>query len=216
MPTSWSRIRRLFGAGSAASSVENRVRNVRNTRYRSNKVGVRFNLSTKEQHKSSWVSLLALCGAAAAVCGALVLAFDRKEPSPAAAAISSPNAILVEQSASYSGRFEKCGRIRSTCVVDGDTLWLNGVKIRIADIDTPEISKPQCQAEYELGMRATHRLIELLNEGEFNVATTTEWGDEDRYGRKLRLIVRNGQSVGDRLVREGFAHRWEGHKVPWC
>ena len=45
------------------------MRNVRNTRYRSNKVGVRFNLSTKEQHKSSWVSLLALCGAAAAVCG---------------------------------------------------------------------------------------------------------------------------------------------------
>ena len=24
------------------------------------------------------------------------------------------------------------------CVVDGDTIWLNGQKIRIADIDTPE------------------------------------------------------------------------------
>ncbi len=33
-------------------------------------------------------------------------------------------------------------KFRRTCVVDGDTIWLEGVKIRIADIDTPEISQP--------------------------------------------------------------------------
>ncbi|HEV7435057.1 MAG TPA: hypothetical protein VGO22_09340, partial [Pseudorhizobium sp.] len=31
---------------------------------------------------------------------------------------------------------------RWNCVVDGDTFWLQGVKIRIADIDTPELSPP--------------------------------------------------------------------------
>jgi micrococcal nuclease len=45
---------------------------------------------------------------------------------------------------------------RRTCVVDGDTFWLEGEKIRIADIDTPEISEPKCDAEYQLGMKATH------------------------------------------------------------
>lgn len=30
------------------------------------------------------------------------------------------------------------GPLRTTCVVDGDTIWMGGVKIRIADIDTPE------------------------------------------------------------------------------
>ena len=38
--------------------------------------------------------------------------------------------------------FAVCGMVRRTCVVDGDTIWLEGVKIRIADIDTPEISQP--------------------------------------------------------------------------
>jgi endonuclease YncB( thermonuclease family) len=35
-------------------------------------------------------------------------------------------------------RFAVCGLIRHTCVIDGDTIWLEGVKIRVADIDTPE------------------------------------------------------------------------------
>lgn len=117
--------------------------------------------------------------------------------------------------ANYAVQFAKCGRVRTTCVVDGDTFWLNGQKIRIADIDTPEISKPQCSEELALGLRATDRLIVLLNEGTFALAIS-EWGDEDRYGRKLRLIVRQGASIGDRLVQEGLAHRWNGHKIPWC
>lgn len=154
------------------------------------------------------------------LCGALVLAFDRKEGAPASVADSSPTARLREsisgQSANYAARFEMCGRIRSTCVVDGDTIWLDGVKIRIADIDTPEISKPQCQGEYELGMRATQRLIEMLNEGEFSLASSAQGKDRDRYGRTLRLIVRNGESLGERLIREGLAHRWDGGKTSWC
>ena len=55
--------------------------------------------------------------------------------------------------------------IRFNCVVDGDTFWMQGSKIRIADIDTPEISDPKCQSEYDLGMKAQGRLRELLNEG---------------------------------------------------
>ena len=33
------------------------------------------------------------------------------------------------------------------CVVDGDTIWLGGQNIRIADIDAPETHKPRCASE---------------------------------------------------------------------
>lgn len=112
-------------------------------------------------------------------------------------------------------RFETCGAIRITCVVDGDTFWLNRQKIRIADIDTPEISQPQCQGEYDLGMAAKARLIALLNGGPFELRSAGS-RDIDNYGRLLRLVIRNEVSIGDQLVEEGLAHRWVGHKQSWC
>jgi endonuclease YncB( thermonuclease family) len=52
---------------------------------------------------------------------------------------------------------------RITCVVDGDTFWLDGVKIRIADIDAPELSPARCEAERLKGEAAKSRLQRLLN-----------------------------------------------------
>lgn len=116
---------------------------------------------------------------------------------------------------STSQRFDLCGITRRTCVVDGDTFWLEGVKIRIADIDTPEISEPKCDSEYQLGMKATYRLRDLLNEGAFEIRQVGN-RDEDRFGRKLRIVVRAGQSIGDQLVSEGLARTWIGRREPWC
>ncbi|MDI7864146.1 thermonuclease family protein [Rhizobiaceae bacterium n13] len=114
-----------------------------------------------------------------------------------------------------SGPFRKCGSVRHTCVVDGDTFWLDGVKIRIADIDTPEVSEPRCASEARLGARATDRLVSLLNGGAFDLEPLPD-RDEDRYGRKLRIVVRNGRSIGDILVSEGLARTWSGRREPWC
>lgn len=114
-----------------------------------------------------------------------------------------------------SGMFSHCGIVRRTCVVDGDTFWLHGQKIRIADIDTPEVSQPQCAAEKALGNRATDRLIYLLNQGPFEMTPTGD-RDEDQYGRKLRVVVRAGRSLGDQLVSEGLARTWTGRREPWC
>nr|WP_275588720.1 thermonuclease family protein [Croceicoccus hydrothermalis] len=123
-----------------------------------------------------------------------------------------PQALFQQAS---SRQFDICGSIRRTCVVDGDTFWLDGVKIRIADIDTPEISEPRCDYEYQLGMRATHRLVELLNAGPFELRTIGN-RDEDQYGRKLRVVTRGGRSLGDQLVSEGLARTWTGRREPWC
>ena len=67
---------------------------------------------------------------------------------------------------------EKCGSgERITCVVDGDTIWLNGEKIRMQGYDTPEPTTDICGGNYErqLAGQATNRLVQLLNEGEFSV-----------------------------------------------
>lgn len=100
------------------------------------------------------------------------------------------------------------------CVVDGDTIWLNGVKIRIADIDAPETHEPRCASERELGDHATRRLHDLLESGPITLKRIHR--DDDVYGRKLRIVLVDGTSVGDILVREGLA-RYYGHgRRPWC
>jgi micrococcal nuclease len=102
----------------------------------------------------------------------------------------------------------------TNCVVDGDTFWMDGQKIRIADIDTPETHPPRCPEEAALGEQATQRLRALLNEGPITLETTDR--STDQYGRALRIVKRNGQSLGAILVTEGLARPWEGYRRPWC
>ena len=103
---------------------------------------------------------------------------------------------------------------RTTCVVDGDTFWLEGEKIRIADINAPETHAAGGAAEQALGDRATRRLIELLNAGPFTLET--EGRAVDRYGRALRVVRRGQQSLGAQLVAEGLAEPWRGKRSDWC
>jgi micrococcal nuclease len=100
------------------------------------------------------------------------------------------------------------------CVVDGDTFHYHFTTIRIADIDTPETHPPRCAHEAELGRRATLRLQELLNLGPFTLEAIDR--DRDQYGRELKIVMRGGASLGERLVNEGLARRWTGSRRPWC
>lgn len=98
-------------------------------------------------------------------------------------------------------------------VIDGDTFDYGGERIRIADIDTPEL-RGRCEEEKRLARAATVRLGDLLAEGPFELHRLGR--DEDRYGRKLRIVVRDGRSLGDALVAEGLARTWTGRREPWC
>jgi endonuclease YncB( thermonuclease family) len=112
-------------------------------------------------------------------------------------------------------RFGICGRPpHSSCVIDGDTFYLNGQSIRLADIDAPETHPARCTYEATLGTRATRRLHDLLNAGP--LVLKTGFRDVDRYGRKLRVVHRDGRSVGRILVSEGLARKWTGHRSSWC
>lgn len=120
---------------------------------------------------------------------------------------------IVTPGDALRARFGLCHSGGGTnCVVDGDTFWFQGQKIRIADIDTPETHPPRCAEEARLGAAATERLHGLLNAGPFSLA-----GEEtDRYGRALRTVTRGGDSLGGVLVDEGLARWYGGGRQPWC
>lgn len=128
---------------------------------------------------------------------------------------SVPRASNAPATDTLSARFGFCHSGGGTnCVVDGDTFWFRGEKYRIADIDTPETHGPRCAAEAALGARATERLQALLNAGPFSLEVGDR--DTDRYGRALRIVTRNDESLGAILVTEGLARSWDGGRHPWC
>lgn len=117
--------------------------------------------------------------------------------------------------------FEKCvpGQKRSateTCVVDGDTIWLDGVKIRLKDFDTPEPQTNICggRSEIDLAHRASDRLIELLNTNDWSIEYFG-W-DSTQEKRRLATIRVNGVDVGQTLVSERLARWWPDGEEWWC
>lgn len=126
-----------------------------------------------------------------------------------------PLALDVNVAPVESGDFDFCHTGGGfNCVVDGDTFYYQGDKIRIADIDTPETHDYGCDSEQELGNAARVRMQELLNNGAFSLSAIDR--DTDRYGRLLRIVERDGKSLGGVLVDEGLARWYEGGRQPWC
>ncbi|KQQ73795.1 hypothetical protein ASF70_08320 [Rhizobium sp. Leaf321] len=102
-----------------------------------------------------------------------------------------------------------------TCVVDGDTIWQDGVKMRLLDIDTPETFQAQCDWERTLGNQAKLRLQALMSRG-YRIADS---GDKDRTSDRrglVRVILPDGRDAGQELLREGFAQPWPNKGNRWC
>lgn len=101
---------------------------------------------------------------------------------------------------------------RITCVVDGDTLWYQGMKIRLLDIDAPEV-KGHCVNERELAQAATAELTRLLNTGLVRIA----FDGQDKFSRHLaRIWVREGE-VGPAMITAKLAEPFgQRGPSPWC
>ncbi|MEC5292643.1 thermonuclease family protein [Aurantimonas sp. C2-6-R+9] len=100
-----------------------------------------------------------------------------------------------------------------TCIVDGDTGWERGVKWRALDVDTPEISQPECAEERRLGLKARERLRQLMAGG-----YRIEWtGGRGRYGRELaNVILSDGRDAGQVLIEESLSQPWPNEGNRWC
>ncbi|MGQ0661573.1 thermonuclease family protein, partial [Sphingosinicella sp.] len=53
-------------------------------------------------------------------------------------------------------------------VIDGDTFDYRGMRVRVADIDTPE-REGRCPEETALAARATRRMRDLIDDGPFTL-----------------------------------------------
>lgn len=136
-----------------------------------------------------------------------------RETAPQAAFAAAP---AVANVAERQVQFSMCsGSKRRTCIVDGDTIWLDGKNLRLMSFDTPEPHSAICggAAEVALAKRASARLRELLNGNAFSVET---FGLDGTGKRILATIRIHGRDVGDILIEEGLARRWPDGDEWWC
>lgn len=100
-------------------------------------------------------------------------------------------------------------------VIDGDTVEIGGLNVRLVGFDTPETWKPGCDYEQALGELATSRLVELVGSGA-GVDVVMLPG-RDRYGRGLARLSVGTRDVGEVLIAEGLARPYEGgRRARWC
>jgi hypothetical protein len=60
--------------------------------------------------------------------------------------------------------FEENG-LRRIVIIDGDTIDVQGERIRILNIDAPESFRSRCEVELKLALRTKERLAQLLHSG---------------------------------------------------
>ena len=104
--------------------------------------------------------------------------------------------LSMQISNNQSNDIELVGSV--TKVVDGDTLDINGIRIRLALVDTPEIG----QHGYE---RAKHFVESLCvgKKGELDVDSGQRRGD--RHGREVGVVYCDGVNVNDKLMANKMA-----------
>lgn len=110
-----------------------------------------------------------------------------------------------------------------TSIYDGDTFKVNlkevpaifGEKltIRIANIDTPEL-KGKCKQEKILARRAKQFTVERLRQSKSILLKNPKRG---KYFRVIAEVYIDGQNLGEELLKEGLAVKYDGGKRKnWC
>ena len=87
-------------------------------------------------------------------------------------------------------------------VVDGDTITMsNGEKVRLIQIDTPELASKECY-----GIQAKSELSKLISQaGELSLTSDPNLDDVDKYGRLLRYVFIGNTNLNLKLIEIGAA-----------
>lgn len=108
------------------------------------------------------------------------------------------------------GAFAFCGRSGlNNCVMDGNTFWMKGVKMKLAGIEVPQTDQARCMEERARGFSAKVRLRDMLNSGSFQVAAGGQ-------GAEVKAMSKSGISFADQLIKEGLARRAGSASPSWC
>lgn len=109
-------------------------------------------------------------------------------------------------------------------VLDGDTFAARvlldeditiTVRVRLADVDTPEING-KCEREIEMALRARDRLAELLPVG--TMVDLRDVTDDKYLGRiDARVFTSGGRDVSRILINEKLGRPYDGgRRDSWC
>jgi endonuclease YncB( thermonuclease family) len=107
---------------------------------------------------------------------------------------------VVLSVAAVSAHVDLAGSAR---VIDGDTIVINGEHVRLQGIDAPETDQT-CNAygrEWPCGRTAAEWLRDNLRGRQVECIGHAR----DRYQRLLAVCYIGGESINERLVREGWA-----------
>lgn len=86
-------------------------------------------------------------------------------------------------------------------VVDGDSFYLDGHKLRLWGTDAPEVD----DFGYEEARKTLHALI-------YGKTLTCDCVDIDRHGRSIaKCKNEDGQDIGDLMIRSGWALDYRKH-----
>tara|TARA_B100000902_G_scaffold167705_1_gene162411 strand:+ start:578 stop:985 length:408 start_codon:yes stop_codon:yes gene_type:complete len=102
---------------------------------------------------------------------------------------------------------------------DGDTCYVkvNGknTKIRLLELDTPEISKPKCDQELQMGLKARDYLNSLImNASSIDFKTDYK---EDYFGRILSYLIIDGEDASAKIVSNNLGVVYDrNNKQDWC
>lgn len=101
---------------------------------------------------------------------------------------------------------------KAACVYDGDTIWLDGVKIRIAGYDAPEMGAPLCAHRAAKAIAARDRLISLLNSGPVRLGFRAG----KSFDRTVAPVLVGGADVARAMIASGLARPYVPGEAPWC
>ena len=87
------------------------------------------------------------------------------------------------------------------------------IKVRVINIDTPEMQRVACPAEKDLAIRARDRMVQLQEDA---LRVDLYATGNDTYSRVLAFIVVDGLDAGEILIAEGLARPWAGRRESWC
>ena len=100
---------------------------------------------------------------------------------------------------------------KSLRVVDGDTIILNGEKIRFLGIDTPELKQTCLKDTEEVGCGMFAKMLLVKKIG--NNIPICIGKEKDFYKRTLAECFVNGESLSKFLVRSGYAFAYRKYST---
>ena len=96
-------------------------------------------------------------------------------------------------------------------VVDGDTIVLNGEKIRFSGIDTPELKQTCLKDSREVPCGMTAKMLLVKKIGNATIECISE--GKDNYKRTLAECFVDGESLSKFLVRSGYAFAYRKYST---